>query len=74
MLQLSNIPRPGMLPQQMRCFGRDALHRNIRLPGQGCEEILGQREDVIGAVLQQRQFQGKDIQSIVQIFLETASL
>src|SRR5882724_4891895 len=73
-LELADVPRPGVGEEPLRHRRREAAHRLRDLPGVMVDEALREEEDVAPAHAQRRQLDADDVQAEVQILAQAALL
>src|SRR5438445_615160 len=73
-LQLADVPRPGVGEQPLRHRRREAAHRLRHLPGVVADEALREKQDVASAHAQRRQLDADDVQAEVEILAQAALL
>ncbi len=68
--QLAHVARPGVSQQQLLGRLLEAAQRLARPFGRPGQEVLGQRQDVLGPVAQRRQVDVDDVQPVEQVLPE----
>ena len=71
-LQLAHIARPGRAQQRLRVLGGQRARRQAVGLGVFGDEMVGERDDVAGALAQRRQLQVDDVEAEEQILAEAA--
>src|SRR5262249_28592098 len=66
-LQLAQIARPGVLPQNLQRVRRRALHLFTQLTAEALEKMLDQQRQILEPLTQGRQLDREHAQAIVQI-------
>src|ERR1700693_1984639 len=69
-LQFAHVAWPGVFSEENNRFGTEAFRGNARIPAQRNQEVLRQRDDVLGPVPKRRQLERKHGEAIVQILAE----
>src|SRR4029453_19358548 len=71
-LQLADVPRPGVRGQRAQRFYRDAANGLAGLAREGADELLHERGDVVAPVAQRRDLHRVAGHAVVEVAAEAA--
>src|SRR5260370_277702 len=69
-LELADVPRPGVAAHRVQGLGRDHLDPPLHPPGEALNEMTHQRLDVLGSLPQRRDLDREDVQAVVEVVAE----
>src|SRR5919108_3445511 len=72
-LKFAHIARPAILPEDVQGFRSDLMHLFPQRWTKSLQEVLHQQGQIVTALPQRRQEDGKDVEAVVQIAAKPAS-
>src|SRR5437016_7327285 len=70
MLELADVPRPGMTHERLHHVGRDVVDATTELLGVLRDVVAHEERDVLGPLAKGREIDRKDVQPVVQVGAE----